>query len=386
MKLANRALMRCGAAAAGLIAAATAFAAPAYAGSTDVAVDLTGTTIAADSSGKFGNITVKNVGSTTPAEIQVIFDVSKVDTKKVEVKGCDEPENGLVYCIVPPELIPAPGATVDLIYPLVRVAGTGDAGKLKVTVRAEGDDNPANDSKTVTLSLGEHGVDLAVIADDVRNSFDAAGTVTDDLVKPGGTAVVNGGFVNQGDMTANGVRVTVTLPERATFADVEPGCDYSADNRTVTCDYPQIVLIPADADEAPGGDTSAGLAFFPLQVAADAAQGVSLKDGVFAVEAIEEVPYPSASTRKSLQAPTLPPNVKVTDASEFNDVDLSDNADEFNVILAAAPESNEGPLPVTGAKTGLIAGGGAAAVALGAVLFVATRRRRVVLVAPDRDA
>jgi hypothetical protein len=150
-----RALLRAAAAAAGLVAV-VAFSAPAHAATVDIALDPTGTTIAAGSDGKLGSITIKNLGDTTPAEIVVTFDLSQVRT----------------------------------------------------------------------------------------------------------VAVVNGFFLNQGDMTADGVKVTVTLPAKATFAEVEPGCVYTADNRTVTCQYADITLIPADHDTTKDSAKSAGAAFF----------------------------------------------------------------------------------------------------------------------------
>jgi hypothetical protein len=381
MKLRNRTLLRTGAALAGLLTAAS-FTGPAFAGATDVAVDLTGTTIAADSSGKFGSITVKNLGSTTPAEIEVIFDISAVDDTLIDVETCagGHEEAGKVYCIVPTAVIPAPGGAVDLIVPLARkVKGSGPAGKLGIEVVAAGEDKSTlgDNSTTVDLTLGEHGgVDLRVTAEDVRNSLDDEGNLTDNLVKPGGTAVVFGFFANEGDMTANGVRVTVTLPEQATFSEVEPGCDYSADNRTVTCEYADVALIPADKDTTTDKEHSSGGAFFPLTVAADAAEGAVLPDGIFQVEAIEAVEYSDPTLKRGAQnaTPDLPDNVEMGGG----DVDATDNTDEFSVFVAQDTSGGGGGLPVTGPAAAGIAGGGAAVLALGLVLFFAARRRRIV--------
>jgi hypothetical protein len=380
MNLRNRTLLRTGAAVAGFVAAA-AFAGPAFAGSTDVAVDLTGTTIAADSSGKFGSITVKNLGSTTPEEIEVIFDISAVEDSLIKVTTCEGgfEEDGKVYCVVPTELIPAPGGAVDLVVPLARKSeGSGPAGKLGIEVVAAGEDKSTlgDNSKTVDLTLGEHsGVDLRVTAEDVRNSLDDEGNLTDNLVKPGGTAVVFGFFANEGDMTANGVRVTVTLPEQATFAEEEEGCTYTADNRTVTCEYTEVVLIPADKDTTEDGELSAGGAFFPLTVAADAAEGAVLPDGIFHVEAIEAVEYVDPTLKRGAknETPDLPDNVEMG-----GDVDATDNSDEFAVFVAEDTSGGGGGLPVTGPAATVIGGAGAAILVLGTVLFLAARRRRIV--------
>ena len=59
-------LTRAGAGFAGLLAAGL-IAAPAYADGADLAVEIAGTTIAADATGKISEIDLKNVGETTPA-------------------------------------------------------------------------------------------------------------------------------------------------------------------------------------------------------------------------------------------------------------------------------------------------------------------------------
>lgn len=62
--------------------------------------------------------------------------------------------------------------------------------------------------------------------------------------------------------------------------------------------------------------------------------------------------------------------------------------DTANVVInGTGGGGGGGPLPVTGTQTALIATGGTAILAAGAVLFVLARRRRVVLVTPDdRDS
>lgn len=74
------------------------------------------------------------------------------------------------------------------------------------------------------------------------------------------------------------------------------------------------------------------------------------------------------------------------------DKNLSNNTAKVVVNPAGGTGENGdsggtgGGLPVTGLKVGAIAGGGVALLALGAALFLLSRRRRVVMVADDNDA
>ena len=78
-------------------------------------------------------------------------------------------------------------------------------------------------------------------------------------------------------------------------------------------------------------------------------------------------------TAEEVAAPAALPR-NFTRAQGIIDVDETDNTDDFTVFVAGP--GGQGPLPETGVKVGLIAGAGAATIALGVLLFVAARRRR----------
>ncbi|MFV2101987.1 hypothetical protein [Micromonospora sp. LOL_024] len=67
-------------------------------------------------------------------------------------------------------------------------------------------------------------------------------------------------------------------------------------------------------------------------------------------------------------------------------VDPSDNTDDFAVVVAAKGGFGDGPgLPGTGVQVGLIGAVGAGVLGAGVAMFLVSRRRRVVLVAPGDE-
>jgi len=381
--------------AAGLIAAgALAVAAvPAYAAATvDFGVNFKGTTIAADAGGKLGFVTITNHGSSTPKKVDVRFDVTKLDQSKVTVPevgdGCTFTA-GVADCLVPAADIPGPGLNLESPVPLIKVPGaTGAAGKLTVTVVVDGDTDADNDSKTVDVSVGGHGVDLGIVVPDV-SVLDANGIPSGKPIVPGGSSAVTGVLVNQGDATAVGLSVTVTVPKDVTFGEID-GCVRSADKRSLHCVADDLVLTPFGGDD----DTSFVEFSLPVTVSADAPGPVTLTGGNAVAAATGQESLPEAAARR-LARKALPKSfhrltkaqIAAVDAVE---VDSSDNTDQFAVLVAAKPGGSTGGgtggtgggLPVTGPVAASVAGTGALVIAIGAVLFVTTRRRRVVLVAP----
>ncbi|WP_018810636.1 LPXTG cell wall anchor domain-containing protein [Salinispora pacifica] len=402
MKSHNRQLARLGAGAVGLFVAGS-FASPAYAvDGTDLSVELSGTTIAAGSTEKVVEIDLENVGKTTPESVDIIFTVGDLVGAFQFADICDDdPADGTVYCAVDKTSIPEPGGTTDLSYLVTRADDSADAsGELTVTVLVDGDDNTANNTDTAEVVIGEHGVDLGVVAEDVRAPIDAdaslesgAPVYIDGSIAPGGSTAVVATVFNQGDMTADGVRISVTLPEQATFTEPEQGCEYSADNRTVTCDYSEITLIPADHDTQDGDATSGGTFWFPAKIDAGVAKSGALTGGSVTVAALAAVPY---GPKQNVAAPTaLPENVELLDAADVDkvvDVDESDNTDTYSIFVSVNGGSGGGStggdgssLPVTGAQAGLFGGLGAFVIVLGAALFLIARRRRVVLMTPGDE-
>lgn len=371
---------------AGIAAVAAAaflgFASPAYAAdSTDLAVDITGTTIAADASGKFGTLKLKNNGPGALSGVDVTFDISQLTTSKVklDLPAVCTHEPTKIVCGLPDDALPPAGGSIDVDIPFEREAGaTGDAGKLTISATHAGTDtDPANNSKTVDVKVGENGVDLGVIAPDVYQ-VDADDQITNKPINPGGESLVWVFVGNQGDATADGIKLAITLPAHVTFTEPEPDCTHTAGATTTTCEYDDVTLVPEDQDTKEDDDIRSSLwFFFPVKVAEGAPAPSALTGGVATADAIEIV-VPTPDVAKAAAVNTVPRNAtEEPPAPEFKDVDPSDNTDGFTVFTAKA--GGGGSLPITGARAGLIGGMGAAALVLGSVLFVLARRRRVVL-------
>jgi hypothetical protein len=357
---------------------------------TDLALAVTGTTIAADAAGKFGSLTVSNVGTEKPPAVLLSFDLSDLDLSKVELDlgTCDKFDDE-IRCGLADAFVPGPGATADLDLPFVRKAGaTGAAGTLTVALEVSGDTNAKNDTITADVSVGGGGVDLTVVAEDVY-AIDAAGKVTAEPLAPGEVSTLVGHVLNQGDMTAAGIGIEVELPEHAAFAEEVPGCTYGADRRTATCSYGDLNLIPADLDGS-GEFLDSGRDFsLTVRVDDDAPAGAVLKDGLFTANALDSVPADAASVTTLRRKPARQPaGVRALTASAVKDVDDSDNNDEFAVFVAPEESGGSGGgggLPVTGPQAAVLGGGGLAVAVAGALLFLLARRRRVVLVNPGDE-
>lgn len=381
-------------------------AAPALAADVDLGVDVTGTTLAAGAKVKLTKVTITNKGTTTPATINVVFDLSKLDAAKVQLvpgEGCKTAE-ALVTCGVDKALLPAPGGSADLPTGLIRLPGTsGTAGKLTVTVKAEGDADPTNDTKTVDITLSpEKGADFGVFVQDVTTA-NAKEEPTGEPVAPGGIGALVVEAINTGDLAAKGVKVTVQLPAQTTVAQKLDGCRQSADKRTLTCEAPDQVVSTLDGGDV---DKASITLSVPVLVSATAKGPVSLKGGTATVTAIKQV---SASARSSKAAPAEQSAQGFASLTAERiakiDADLSDNTDGFAVLVAGpaagtgggeneagqgdggneAGQGGGGGLPLTGPAAFAIAGSGLAVLAVGLVLFFSARRRRVVLVTPGDE-
>ena len=386
-----------------LLAAGTlAFAAaPALAADVDFGINLTGTTIAADATGKLGFVTVTNEGTTTPTEVEVLFDTSDLDTSKVELLGVDEcaVENQVADCALTPS--PGPGESAELPIPLIKQDGaTGDAGSLTVTVKVAGDTNPANDSKTVDVAVGGNGVDLTVVTPDVYLLTTDENAIGTKPIPPGGQGLLLGFIANQGDAVADGLTVKITLPKDVTLGEDIEGCAIATDKQSADCTYQDLSLLPLDAD--PSGDKSTTGFGAVVTVSPDAAGPVALRGGEMSVAAIDQE-VASAETLQSLarKAAPVPKNFRQLTADQLKavEVDATDNTDTFAVLVAAAPggsgggtgggtgggEGDNGGLPVTGPVAASVAGVGGAVLVAGAVLLFLARRRPVVVVTPSED-
>jgi LPXTG-motif cell wall-anchored protein len=276
-------------------------------------------------------------------------------------------------------------------FTLTKVPGKhGSAGFYTVTAVSETDPDQTNNSAKVEVEVPAIGVDLAVYAEDVHQVTEE-GEFTDRPVPPGGRTLTFGVVGNFGDTIARGIKVRVTLPQYLTFDEVEPGCAYSAGNRTVTCDYDQITLVPADQDTDDSDDVISAVGIvFPVKVAEDAPGPVVARGGeMFSSALAVEDGVDPASVARSRSA-GLPEGATGMSAKQLDDADPADNTDTFRAHIGAPAGDGGGGgvgggLPVTGVQAGLIGGVGAGVVLLGGALFLLARRRRVVLVNPGDE-
>ncbi|GAA4444642.1 DUF11 domain-containing protein [Phytohabitans houttuyneae] len=377
MNARTRVLAYAGAAAVGLVAAGALGAPALAAGPTDLSLSLSGTTLAATTSGKVGFATVTNKGAETATGIVITFDLSELDTSVVDLPvpapdACEQDGSKITCHVVDLK----PGENADLSFELIR-SGDGTPGELTATVSHEGDDPEAgNDSATATVTISENsGPDLTVVVPDVPlNEEGQTGTVA-----PGEQTELGYVVANFGDLSVQDLKLTIQLPQHVTFVEQEEGCEYSSDNRTATCGY-EITLIPFDEDSGEEGPYSAAGFFNLIKVADDAPAPAVLGGGLVTAEGTA-VQQPEVAARRA--APALPEGVEGLSAK---DVDESDNSDEFSVHVAkSGGAGGGGELPVTGVQAGLIGGVGLVVVAGGGAMLLMSRRRRVVLAVPDDE-
>ncbi|NGM12635.1 cell wall anchor protein [Verrucosispora sioxanthis] len=386
----NRAAAYLGAGAAGVLAAG-AFAAPALADdSADLAIKATGTTIAVGAPGKDASVSLLNKSKVDAKNVLVALDVSKLKTDLVDIDetGCNPREDGWILCGIEGDTIRA-GEDVDWFFPLTRKGKeVGPAGSITAVILHGGEDPDESDNVvTVDVKVEGTGPDLTVVADDVRKAVKVeGGTITEvgDLYAGNTGQLIYGAF-NQGDQAARGLRIEVQLPKGATFAEKEPDCTYNAAMTSLTCEYDKAVLIPA-AQDTDGDDLFSGARFYNLVKVADGVKPSSLTGGKVTIDSLSVQEAPSIL--RSAATSALPENAT---GVAGNDVDPSDNTDDFAVVVAAKGGSGGGDngdgggLPVTGVQVGLIGGVGAGVLAAGVAMFLVARRRRVVLVTPGDE-
>jgi LPXTG-motif cell wall-anchored protein len=358
---------------------------PAFADDTaDLAVTLSGTTLAATTSGKVIDVTLTNNGPSTATGVVVVFDLGELDTSKVtfevpDAEACEANGDQVACGVVDVKS----GQALDLGASVTSEGGSGDAGSITVTVTHTGTDPEAtNNSATADVTIAGSGPDLHAYAPDVPFDPETGETGT---VAPGGTAKLLYSVGNFGDEAVTGVKLTITLPQHVTFVEVEPGCGYNAANTVATCTYEDMPIVPADDDTSTEDEVFSAMAFYNLvKVADDAPAPGNLTGGSVSVEPIVADGGPTVARRT---AAALPENVAGASAE---DVDATDNTDEF-VVYVAAPggagggDGDGGTLPITGTQVGLISGIGLAVVAAGGILLLMARRRRVVLVTPQDE-
>ncbi|MEE6258175.1 LPXTG cell wall anchor domain-containing protein [Plantactinospora sonchi] len=360
----------------------------------DLALSVSARTVAAGDPLAAHRVVVHNDGTVeVPAGWHLEYDLTGLDERVVRrggdpAKGCTGDGDRIVCAIQ--EGLPA-GQRLELATPftLTGVAGRhGAAGSFTVAAVAEQDTDLADNTATVDVEVPALGVDLAVQADDIHR-VTAGGEATDEPVPPGGETFVFGVVGNFGDTIAKGVRVRVTLPEHVTFAELEPGCAYTSERRTVTCDYHQITLVPVDRDTSEEDDVISVLGvYFPVEVDRDAPGPVVVQGGELYAAALGAGDGTSPAVLARSGSPALPEGVRALSAEEIEDAEPSDNSYPFAAHIAGPSDGSGGGgggLPVTGVQAGLIGGIGAGVLLVGGVLLFLARRRRVVLVAPEDE-
>ncbi|MDG4808735.1 hypothetical protein O7634_18475 [Micromonospora sp. WMMD1120] len=413
MSSGRRRLLRTVAATLFLLAEVALLAVPAEAAERgpDLVVDASGTRITLGVDRKVVYLKISNRGDETPGEVIVNvrqppegpdpMPVALLWHTGSGVGECDGDFGGF-YCRLLPELIPGPGETVDVpIDAFVRGTAPYESRfEASLTVRPEQDANPADNTRWFPLTLvDEPSADLSVVARDVRQSVrvgaDGIPEPTGTL-NPGETGAVWHTIANQGRKTVTGVRVTLRLPKGVTFTRQPAQCVLGDARRSAVCTYRSLTLVPAAQDTDPNDAVHSAVELYNLVTTATSATApATIRGGSVRVEGLAEQATNDRSAPASAELPANAVAVRVAD------VDPGDNQDGFAVVLVASSGGDtgggdgngdggdggggggDGGLPVTGPQAGLVGGIGIAALTVGGVLLLATRRRRTILVIPE---
>lgn len=302
----------------------------------DVGITLVGTTIAEGAAGKFGTLTLTNHGPGAASGIGFTYDVSGLDTSKVDIllPDCTPDGSGIADCVIDPDGL-ADGEHVNFVDFLQAVPGaTGAAGSITMSIRHSGDDPvPGNNSVTVPVTIAGSGPDLLVIAPDVRNpaqidpdAFEIE--VLQTPVLPGSEAVVEVFVANQGTSPATGLEMSISLPEHVTFTLPEAECSHGVGDSTTTCGYGGVTLPPGYGPDTETCDVGSPCAWFvfPVRVSEDApspqpSEQIGLTGGVAEAWAMEVALFAAAGQPRNLVEGPAP------------EVDPTDNVSEFSVLL-----------------------------------------------------
>lgn len=377
-------------------------ASPAYAEEgADLAIEFVGTTISSGVDGKFGSLRLTNNGPDDASDVFFTYDASALDPTKVEFDlGC-EPGSNPDEQVCPAIEMLMSGEVLDLALPLSVVPGatSGSAGVITVTVSHAGTDSiTANDVDDAEVIISdEGGVDLQVFApnigDEIILNEDTLEFETVGDLLPGSETFAFVFVENQGSEMASGIEISLTLPEHVTYTLPEPDCTHAIGDSTTTCQYEGAVLAPSDMSGWCDSGDSCGFFFFPVKVSDDAPSPATLPGGIaeawdMGLMTIFTAPAEEPETDPGLLPDEMLPDVDPSDNVSFfsffvggpdDDGDPGDDGDDSG---QGGGDGDDEPLPVTGSPVVLISGFGAALLAVGAVLFLVARRRRVVLADP----
>ncbi|MFG3700657.1 hypothetical protein ACGF5C_22465 [Micromonospora sp. NPDC047620] len=402
MAFGHRWLVRTAAAALLLLAGMATPAGPASAADTGAkfTFDLAGTTIPLGVERKRVHLRLTNLTDKTPSEVIFYVRSLELDSSKASLiwpEGggsgeCDGDPSGW-YCRIEsslfPELLPAPGGTVDLPIDIrIYEKQKPYDGRFHVEAgMAWGEERTPLASKWITLKLvDDPEADLSVVAPDVKQSVrvGAGGRLASTgPLNPGETGAVRYRVVNQGRKAVSGVKATLHLPKGVTFTRPPKECAVGDGGRSAVCTYDTLALVPASQDTDPNDSIYSAVELHNLATASTSIKApVTLKGGTVRVEGLTE----RTDTRSGPEHAELPANAVAVRAA---DVDDSDNEDGFAVVVAAGGSGGGGDddggsgggggdLPITGPQSGLIAGAGLAMVAGGGIMVLLARRRRAV--------
>ncbi|MFI6261631.1 cell wall anchor protein [Micromonospora sp. NPDC051006] len=334
---------------------------------------------------------VRNLATVDATAVTVTVNTADLDPTKVGVvvpDGC-EVKRRMFTCLLG-DL--RGGTSEDFGIPLFSTGGRGKAGTLTVKLTAA---NAKADRVDHPITVTKPGYDLTAWVQDVQANVVVNGAVSDEPdLKPvprGETVPLDWALYNDGSRKATGIAYGITLPPGVSFAKLPEGCvEQPLDVVNAYCEDSGAVVKPgeyytADVQVKVGADVTEPVLppGFVWGAGLDAAEGPA-----------EEAPrIASGAQRKT-----------------FTEADERDNTAEFDVFvdLSAQPTPTPTPtptgaptatptpgtgggsgggggLPVTGVQAGLIGGIGVAVLLAGGVLLLASRRRKVVLVAPGDE-
>ncbi|HEX5740378.1 MAG TPA: hypothetical protein VFY17_02350, partial [Pilimelia sp.] len=235
-----------GAAAVVASGADTGAAAPAAAGTVDLAVTVTGTTLAGGAATKVADVTVVNHSGRTATGVTVAFDLGRLDQRRVALRvpqpaACRD-SGQYRYCRVADVRA---GGALDLAVTLRRLAGAGPAGRLRVGVFHDGIDlRRRNNVVVVPVRVGGHGPDLYTYVPDAPFALRDAVTGS---AAPGRQFDLHYVVGNAGSQRVAGFIVRIALPPGAIFARRYRACTYDGAMRTAFCMHPNRALVPEGA-------------------------------------------------------------------------------------------------------------------------------------------
>ncbi len=345
-------------------------------------------------------VTVVNQGPSTAKDVTVTIDYRQLDTRRVAwlpLDDCAQKSRKIYVCRLGQlpladgqDDIPA-GARTEFGLPIWSVGPKGDAATFSVSVTsATADPATADNTVEVPVRVVGRGYDLTTWANDVHVPV-AAGSAAP------GPVPLEWLVYNAGSRRAVGLTYVLNLPAGAHFAAVPDRCTKQPGVLDVYyCTAPGQALRPGEVYTA------------PVTVTVDPGTTVKLPDpGQVAAEAMDDVAdaTPLAAGQRHGKQATPEQRRQLTDVDDADNIAIFDI---FGELVTASPSpsdsSSPGPsgdpspapsggtapgagggLPVTGVQVGLIVGLGVVVLGLGALLFVLSRRRRVVLVSPDDE-